>query len=61
MDADSPTPDSSPICEKYAYSLTRHISQKNEIFEGSPMKPILKDFRAHNVRFHSTAHIILCI
>ena len=36
--------------------LTTKISQKSGILERTPIKPILKIFRAENKRFHSTAH-----
>ena len=47
-----------PLVKKYQDRFTTQISQKNGIFEGTPIKPILKDFRAENERSQSTAHII---
>ena len=52
------TLDCSPTCEKYQDRFTTQISQKNEIFEGTSIKPILKISRAENERFNSTAHKI---
>ena len=44
--------------KKFQDKLTTQISQKKGMFEGTPIKSILKDFGADNERFHSTAHII---
>ena len=50
--------DINPTCKKYQDRLTTQTSQKNGIFEGTPLKPILKEIRAKSESFHSMVHII---
>ena len=39
-----------PLLKKYQHMLTTKISQKSGILERTPIKPILKNFRAENKR-----------
>ena len=46
------------LVKKYQDRLTTQIFQKNGIFEGTPIKPILNDLRAQNECFYPAVYII---